>query len=220
MSKARGSSRARDHTCATAVTTLDPQPPSHEGTLIFYFFFLFRATPKAYGSSQAMAWIRTAAAGLHYSHSNVGCGIWAMSVTYTPQLTATLDPLPLSKARDRTCVLVDTSCIRYRWATRELHDILLFWSKEIPLRPWVVSNLFCRLWTFLWNPHKRIRGKRLWVCGGQGWPRALRQGWTPSVSVQFGLYQLAPAPHFIEDDTEVRQKQTSPCPPPTPTPFC
>ena len=36
----------------------------------FLFVCLFRATPVAYGGSQARGLIRTLAAGLHQSHSN------------------------------------------------------------------------------------------------------------------------------------------------------
>ena len=39
-------------------------------TGIFFFFFLFKAAPVAYGSSQARGPIKTAAAGLHCSHSS------------------------------------------------------------------------------------------------------------------------------------------------------
>ena len=39
------------------------------------FFFLFRATPVAYGNSQARDQIRAAAAGLHHRHSNTGAGL-------------------------------------------------------------------------------------------------------------------------------------------------
>ena len=35
-------------------------------------FFFFRATPTAYGGSQARGWIRVVAASLHHSHSNAG----------------------------------------------------------------------------------------------------------------------------------------------------
>ena len=35
----------------------------------FTYFFLFRATPAAYGASQARGRIGAAAAGLHHSHS-------------------------------------------------------------------------------------------------------------------------------------------------------
>ena len=38
----------------------------------FFFFLLFRATPEAYGGSQASSRIRALAAGLHHSHSNRG----------------------------------------------------------------------------------------------------------------------------------------------------
>ena len=54
-----------------------------------FFFGLFRATAKAYGSSQAGGPIGAAAASLHHSHSHVGSKphLWP-----TPQLTAPLDP--------------------------------------------------------------------------------------------------------------------------------
>ena len=39
-------------------------------TFILFYFCFFRATPVAYGSSQARGLIRAIAAGLHYSHSN------------------------------------------------------------------------------------------------------------------------------------------------------
>ena len=40
--------------------------------VIIFSFFLFSATPTAYGSSQARDRIGAAAVGLHHSHSNVG----------------------------------------------------------------------------------------------------------------------------------------------------
>ena len=49
----------------------------------FYYLFiycLFRATPAAYGSSQARGWNGTVATGLHHSHSNAGS---ELSVSYT-----------------------------------------------------------------------------------------------------------------------------------------
>ena len=70
----------------------------------FFFFGLFRAAPAAYGSSQARGRIGPAAAGLHHSHSDLGSEphLWL-----TPQLIATPDPSPLSKARDWTRNLMD-----------------------------------------------------------------------------------------------------------------
>ena len=47
----------------------------------FFFFCLFRAVPKAHGSSQARGWIGAVAAGLHHSHNNTRSE--PPSVTYT-----------------------------------------------------------------------------------------------------------------------------------------
>ena len=57
--------------------------------IIIFFFWHFRATCVAYGSSQARGRIGAAAAGLHHSHSNMGSQphLWP-----TPKLTATPDP--------------------------------------------------------------------------------------------------------------------------------
>ena len=50
--------------------------PVHCDALGFFFFFFFfpffRATPTAYGSSQARGQLGATAAGLHHSHSNTG----------------------------------------------------------------------------------------------------------------------------------------------------
>ena len=55
----------------------------------FFFFFLFRATPDAYGGSQAMGLIGATAAGLGHSHSHTGS---KPSLRPTPQLVAIPDP--------------------------------------------------------------------------------------------------------------------------------
>ena len=58
----------------------------------FFFFSLFpfsRATPRAYGDSQARSLIRTVATGLHQSHSNEAS---ELQLRPTPQLTAMPDP--------------------------------------------------------------------------------------------------------------------------------
>ena len=72
--------------------------------LLFFIFCLFRATPTAYGSSQAMGQIRAVAAGLHHSHSNARSEprLWSR-----PQLHQILNPL--REAGDWTHVLMDTS---------------------------------------------------------------------------------------------------------------
>ena len=51
----------------------------------FFFFWLFRATPTAYGGSQVRDRIRAIAVGLYQSHRNTRS-------EPTPQLTATPDP--------------------------------------------------------------------------------------------------------------------------------
>ena len=64
--------------------------------LFFYLFFLFMATSVAYGSSWVRGRIRTAAAGLHHSHSNARSEpqLWPM-----PQLVATLDIYPTEQGQ-------------------------------------------------------------------------------------------------------------------------
>ena len=64
--------------------------------LKFFFsvFCLFRATPTAYGSSQARGLIRAVAASLHHS---------------SPQRRIFN---PLSEARDRTLILMEASLVR------------------------------------------------------------------------------------------------------------
>ena len=62
------------------------------GVLVFCFlgfFCLFRASPTAYGASQAKGPIRAVAAGLRHSHSNLGS---ELHLQPTPQLTAMSDP--------------------------------------------------------------------------------------------------------------------------------
>ena len=62
--------------------------------------------PIAYVGSQAKGGIRAATAGLHRSHINAGSELHLQSA---PQLKAMLDPNPLSKAKDQTCILMDPS---------------------------------------------------------------------------------------------------------------
>ena len=91
--------------------------------LIFFCFCLFRAAPVAYGSPQARGQIRAAAASLCHSRSNARSEprLWP-----APQLMATLDPNPLSKARDQTHVLMDTSQNRYCWTMTGIPLLLNF----------------------------------------------------------------------------------------------
>ena len=71
-----------------------------KGVLFLNFFFgLFafsRPAPAACGDSQARGLIRAVATGLHHSSQQR----WILN--------------PLSKARDRTCILMDAGQIRFR----------------------------------------------------------------------------------------------------------
>ena len=89
--------------------------------LSFFFFFLsfvfclFRAALTAHGGSQVRSWIRTTVAGLCHSNARF------------------LDPL--SKARDRTHILMDTSLIRFLCATTgtpKFAYFFFFWSFRGP----------------------------------------------------------------------------------------
>ena len=72
------SERACDMHVADMLVRVSVPPPSSPalvflgGALVWFglVFLLFRATPAAYGSSQARDQIGAAAAGLHHSHSN------------------------------------------------------------------------------------------------------------------------------------------------------
>ena len=58
-------------------------------SIFFFFFWSFRVSPVAYGSSQARGQTGVAAAGLHHSHSNAGS---KLHLQPTPQLSAMMDP--------------------------------------------------------------------------------------------------------------------------------
>ena len=83
--------------------------PGIQQIFIFYylFYFPFRATPMAYGGSQARDLIRAVAASLHQSHSNSGSQphLWP-----TPQQCRIFNPL--SEARDRTCIVMVPNQVR------------------------------------------------------------------------------------------------------------
>ena len=81
----------------------------------FFFFLLFKAAPEAYGSSQAGGPIGATAVGLCHSHSTIRS---EPCLQPTQQLMAMPGWIPLSKARDWTCVLwwVGTHQIRFHCA--------------------------------------------------------------------------------------------------------
>ena len=77
--------------------------------LLFCLFAFSRATPLAYGSSQARGQMGAVATSLRQNHSNTGSD---PHLCPAPQLTAMPDPNPLIEARDQTCNLTVPSQIR------------------------------------------------------------------------------------------------------------
>ena len=76
-------------------------------------FFISRAVPEAYGCFQARGQIGTATAGLYHSHSNAGPSC-ICNLHHSSRQRRILNPL--SEAKDRTCVLRDTSRSHFCWA--------------------------------------------------------------------------------------------------------
>ena len=77
--------------------------------LLIWSFCLFRATPKAYGGSQARGPTGAAAAGLHHSHSSTTC--CTCDLHHSSRQCQVLNPL--SEARDGTRILRDASWVHY-----------------------------------------------------------------------------------------------------------
>ena len=80
-------------------------------SIFFFFFFFFCpfaiswAAPTAYGGSQARGPIRAVATGLRQSHSSVDPSC-VCDLHHSSQQHWILNPL--SKARNQTCILMDT----------------------------------------------------------------------------------------------------------------
>ena len=75
------------------------------------WFLFFRPAPTAYGSSQARGDIRAAAASRGQSHNNARL-IHICDLHHSSQQSQIFNPL--SKARDQTCILLDTSQVHFR----------------------------------------------------------------------------------------------------------
>ena len=100
-----------DLCCLRMVSFLNSRP-SH--LLPFFFLLLFRAAPMAYRNSQVRGKIRAIAAGLHQSPRNSGS---KPCQPHTPSSWQCQIPDPLSKARNQTHILMDTSQLRFCCST-------------------------------------------------------------------------------------------------------
>ena len=118
----------------------------------------------AYGGSQVRGRIGAATTGLCHNHSNARSepSLWP-----TPQLTAVLVLSPLSKANDRTCILMDAIWVRLCWATTGTPHILylLFYRSLITLHielflfKWWCGFCLCIGQTPMWSGNSpRISG--------------------------------------------------------------
>ena len=96
---------------------------------ILLFLLFFRAVPVAYGSSQARGWIRAAAAA--YTTATA-----TQDLTYVCSLYHSLEQHQilslLSKARNWTHILMDTSWVCYCWTATGTPVWALFkWKKLV-----------------------------------------------------------------------------------------
>ena len=104
-------------------------------SFIYYFFWLFRAIPTAYGSFQARG--QTGAAATSLCHSNAGS---EPHLRFTPQQHWILNPL--SGVRDQTRILMDTSWVHYCWAIMGTpRHFLQIW---IPVFPFIFSCIMVK----------------------------------------------------------------------------
>ena len=93
---------------------------------IFFFFCIFRATPAAYGDSQAR-WGSSRSCSCQSKPQPQQCQIRGTSAAYIHHSSRQRRILnPGNKARDWSSVLMDTSQINFCWATTGTPFIYLF----------------------------------------------------------------------------------------------
>ena len=89
--------------------------------IFFFFFGLFRATPKAYGNSQGLG--SNQSYNCRPTPQPQQCRIWTTSGDLHHSSWQCLILNPPRKARDQTQVLMVTSWVRYHWATAKAPGI-------------------------------------------------------------------------------------------------
>ena len=88
----------------------------------FFFFFFFRAVPAAYGSSQAMELeLQPLASTTATATEDLSC----VCDLHHSSRQCLITPNPLSEARDRTCILMDPSRVRFPGTTIGIPRLLL-----------------------------------------------------------------------------------------------
>ena len=106
--------------------------------LLFIFYFcLFRAAPMAYGSSQVRGHIGAIAADLYHNHGMPDPS-HVCNLHHSSQQCWILDPL--IEARDRICVLMDTSQDHYHWATMGTPVMFIFLKSFFEIES-VINNI-------------------------------------------------------------------------------
>ena len=119
--------------------------------LSFFSFFVFRAAPEASGSSQARGRVGAAAASHSHSHSHSKCQIPAISATYTIAHGNVGSFNTLSKARDRTRILTNTSRIPFCWDITGISISLFIMVEQYSFAyTYHMFYPFLHWWTFRW----------------------------------------------------------------------
>ena len=103
-------------------------------------FCLVKATPTAYGSSQARGLIRSVAAGLHQSHSNAGSERFLLHSSWQRQILN-----PLSEIRNQTLNLMVPSQINLHCATMETPPLRVLFRSASSLVCFICSPLEWKL---------------------------------------------------------------------------
>ena len=101
--------------------------------IFFFFLVFFGPHPQQYGGSQARGQMVATVAGLCHSHSQHQ--IWAESATYTTA-HGNAESSPTEWQESNLRVLMDTSQVRYHWATMatSTRNFFIVWTGSSPLQ--------------------------------------------------------------------------------------